>query len=244
MSRQFILYRKIAMMRLLCCLALLGAFVMPAAADIPYINGQFDTPTTTPSGYQQISGAVIPLWTVTRGKVDWISTLWAPPPLGGFSVDLNGTGPGGITSSVHLAPGQYLLSFYLAGYAPSNGVDKLVDVAAGTVTASSAQGFFDVKAGQSVETAEAVGAAGALRALTWTHETLQFSVTSSSSNTIAFRSLAGNGLYGPVVGDVSLKSLTPSPRVPEAGFYSAFALNLGGLLLSGGFLLVRQRRKA
>ena len=64
---------------------------------------------------------------------------------------------------------------------------------------------------------------------------------------LLFQSLNANGPYGPAVGNVSLKSLTPlTPltRVPEAGFYSAFALNLGGLLLGGGLLLVRHRRKA
>ena len=226
MSRQFILYRKIVMMRLLCCLALLAAFVMPAAADID-INGKFKTPPMTPSGYQQISGAGIPSWTVTSGNVDWISNFWGPPTGGGYSVDLNGTGPGEIASTVHLLPGKYLLSFYLAGYAAQGNPIETVGVSAGDVADGTVNSAFSVTA---VETG---------RDLRWTHETFAFSVEKGKgSNTIAFWSRDAKGPDGPVVGNVSVT------RVPEAGFYSAFALNLGGLLLGGGLLLVRRRRKA
>jgi hypothetical protein len=55
---------------------------------------------------------------------------------------------------------------------------------------------------------------------------------------LLFQSVNINGPHGPAVGNVSL-TRTGNVPVPEAGFYSAFALNLGGLLLG-----VRRRRKA
>ena len=239
----FSLYRSIVVIRLFCCLALLVAFVLPAAADTPTIDidGQFNTTsshtaTAPQSGSQEITplpGAQIPLWTVTSGSVDWISALWnVPPGVGGWSVDLNGNGPDEFTSTVQLDPGEYLLSFYLTGDPRLNSAQRSVNVIAGlasnppfTVTPLAPQ--VDPSISPVVNWGD----------LDWTLQTLQFSVRAGSRNTIAFQSLTTND---PVVGNVSLTKTGEVP-VPEAGFYSAFALNLAGLLLfvrrrrSGGF---------
>jgi hypothetical protein len=221
----FSLYRRIVMIRLFCCLVLLAAFVLPAAADTPIIiDGQFDRPGARLVEITPSSSTQIPLWTVTSGSVDWRSAYWGHPPDGGYSVDLNGDGPGGITSTVVLDPGQYLLSFWLAGDPASGLSDMSVNVSAG-----SARRGFDV-----TPQAEPDLSLGSRVRLDWTLETLAFSVYGSGH--IAFHSGQTIGAYGPIVGNVSLTKTADVP-VPEAGFYSAFALNLAGLLL-----LARRRR--
>ena len=212
------------MIRLFCCLALLVAFVLPAAADID-IDGQFGMlkAVAPQNGDQVISGTEIPLWTVRSGTVDWISALWNIPPGGGWSVDLNGSGPDEITTTVELDPGEYQLSFYLTGNPLGSG-QRSVKVIAGSAS---------LTPGVTPQAPSANLTVGNWGNLDWTPETLQFSVTAGGSITIAFQSLTAND---PVVGNVSLTKTGELP-VPEAGFYSAFALNLAGLLL-----FVRRRR--
>jgi hypothetical protein len=229
------------MIRLFCCLALLAAFVLPAAADTPKIDidGQFNTTSsqtaTAPQNGSQVitpSSMQIPLWSVTLGSVDWISALWnVPPGVGGWSVDLNGKGEDEITS-VELKPGQYSLSFYLTGNPASGSAQRSVNVIAG----GSASHTFSVTP-LAPQVDPSISPVVNWGDLAWTLQTLQFSVTAGSRNTIAFQRLTTND---PVVGNVSLTKTGEVP-VPEAGFYSAFALNLAGLLLfvrrrrSGGF---------
>jgi hypothetical protein len=209
------------MIRLFCCLVLLAAFVLPAAADIPIdINGQF---LPDPGGpfLTEPTNPSISLWNVT-GTVDWIGTYWNGPPVGGYSVDLDGNAPGGITSTVPLDAGQqYELTFYLAGNPEEGDTLKGLDVTAGSIH------HYDVTAGA---TPPGTGDNHPWN-LNWLPP-ITFDFTAIAGQHIAFTSTDTSGACGPVVGGVSLT------KVPEAGFYSALALNLGGLLF------VKRRRKA
>ena len=235
------------MRRFVCGLAVLAAFVLPAAADIP-INGQFLPDAGGVSHIGTFIGEYpsIPDWTSTPGTtVDWIGTYWAGPPVGGFSVDLDGIDPGGIQSNVILAPGQYDLTFYLAGNPEWN--DRESSTKYLNVTA----GEFSTPTPLSVDAQFSPGSdsSGHPWDLVWTLETLQFTVIDGGYSQIKFTSAdtipigLGEQPCGPVVGGVSLSRVrvpeAPSVPVPEAGFYSAFALNLGGVLL-----FLRRRRKA
>src|ERR1022692_3950496 len=67
------LVRRIVMIRLICCLAVLVALVVPASADI-VTNGKFlGTVSDDPGSFTTVyagDSTTIPDWTVTVGSVD------------------------------------------------------------------------------------------------------------------------------------------------------------------------------
>jgi choice-of-anchor C domain-containing protein len=211
---------------------LVAVAALPAFADVT--NGQFLNGGNDPfSTYYAGDATSIPGWAVTagvldptQGSVDWIGNYWQAPPPGGHSVDLDGLTPGGISQTLTLAAGSYVLSFYLSGNPDGPPPAKALLVTAG----GSSQNFTYTLTPSSSESN-----------MGWTLESLAFT-TAGGSTTVAFQSddLAseGNSLpaYGPVVGGVSLT------QVPEAGFYAyAAALGLG---LSGFLMLFRRQRQA
>jgi hypothetical protein len=233
------------MRRFVCGLAMLAAFVLPAAADTPIIidgiNGQFSPPEgVLGTTFFDTDDPAIADWTITKGTVDWIGTYWHGPTSDSFSVDLDGSSPGGITSKVGLAAGLYELTFYLAGNPEWNDRESESSTKYLNVTVGTWNTELDVAA--QFSTTEESASSDHPWDLVWTPEKLYFTVGNSGNAYLSFTSLDTNASdhCGPVVGDVSLIRFGDDPvHVPEAGFYSAFALNLGGLLL-----FVRRRRKA
>ena len=62
------------------------------------------------------SGQTVGNWTVSNGSVDLLGTSYQSSPLGGRSIDLNGTVPGAITQSLTTVAGrQYQVIFSLSG---------------------------------------------------------------------------------------------------------------------------------
>jgi choice-of-anchor C domain-containing protein len=218
---------------LLCVIALAAVGAWPALADID--NGTFLTPPSGSPFVDLSSGSTdIPGWLViggtldpTGGSVDWINNYWQAPPPGGYSVDLDGFTPGGISQALTLGAGSYVLTFYLAGNPDGPPATKTVQVTAGTSSSS----FTFTLASNASESN-----------MGWTQESYDFT-TLGGPTVIAFQSAdptsEPNGAlpaYGPVVGGVSLT------QVPEADFYvysTEFALCLSGLLM-----FVRRKRQA
>jgi len=211
------------MRRFFCFLAVLAAVVLPASADL-VTNGTFQPGPQQQPLFETIPnalGTTIPGWTVTTGSVDWIGNYWLPPPSGGYSLDLDGNAPGAVSQTINTTAGDtYWLSFYLAGNPDGPPDPKTVMVCA----ANSCQDFSHARPPNPSSLADNQIDMG------WTLEGLSFKATYAST-TISFTSdESGGTFWGPVIGGVS---------VPEAGFYSTFALGLSGLLM-----FVRRKRQA
>jgi choice-of-anchor C domain-containing protein len=158
-------------------------------------NGNFSTPppsgafTTVYAGDTQIPG-----WTVASGSVDWIGNYWQAPPLGGYSIDLDGNSPGAISQDLTTTAGQtYKVSFYLSGNPDGFPSTKTVDVSAGAQSDT-----FTYAIGANSETD-----------MDYVLESFLFTAAGSST-TLAFTSLDNGSPYGPVIGDVSA-SPVPEP---------------------------------
>lgn len=212
------------MKKFLCFIVTLTATaVAPAFADID-INGQFNPGgSTNPPGFTTLAGGstAIADWTVTGDSVDWIGNYWQAPPTGGYSVDLDGNAPGGITQSVDLGAGSYTLSYYVAGN--PDGAPSIKDYSVTTGSLTTAMTFDDTG-----NTKNNMG---------YVQETVDFTVATPSFTTIAFASTDNPAsAYGAVIGGVSLS------QVPEPGFYyqsAAYALGLSGFLM-----FVRRKRQS
>jgi choice-of-anchor C domain-containing protein len=207
------------MNRLICCLAVVVALVVPASADI-VTNGQF---LGSAGGFTTVNAGsnTIPGWTVTVGSVDWIGNYWSAPV--GQSVDMDGNSPGAISQDITTVTGQtYWLSFWLAGNPDGHGNPvpavnpKKLTVSAVNLNDSSLLSTQDYLHQWD---------------LTWTLESFHFTATGSQT-TLAFTSGDSGGPYGPVVADI---------RVPGPDFYTEFALGLSGL---GLLMFFRRKRQA
>ena len=201
---------------------------MPASADIlnnglfaGYV-GQFETVGSGNCGSPCLPVGTITGWTVTQGNVDWIGNYWQASPGSGNSIDMDGFySAGGISQTVYLGPGQYVLSFYLAGNSydtPNHSPIKHLNVSAGSVSENFA---FDT-------TGKSNGNMG------WVKETVSFNA--SGLTTIAFKSTDTVDIaWGPAIGSASLL------QVSEFGFYSYSAF-MGGL--AGLVMFVMRKRRA
>jgi hypothetical protein len=195
-----------------------------------YLGGP-DDPNSGP-GYSTLyaGSASIPGWYVSAGannkistgSVDWIGTYWVGPPTGGLSVDLDGTSPGQIYQFIATNTGQsYDLNFWLSGNPGGLPDPKAVLVGA----SGNAPQVYTVLDTQYIPN--------------WTPYSLPFTATFTQTE-IVFSSLTlpapsgyDNNAFGPVVGGISVTSVTPEP-----GFYGLLALGLSGL---GVFVRGRSR---
>lgn len=209
--------------------AMLG--VSCAQASAGYVtDGNF---TNNISGFQtlgagqQIGGPNG--WTVTGNSVDLIGSYWqAPPasPSGSGSVDLDGNAPGGIQQTINnIAPGTYILSFYLSGN-PDGGNALKTDLTSLSNTVPVASQSFLFTTGPT-------GANNSHGSMNYVLETMQFTIGPGETSTVlSFTSQdQGNSPYGPVIGDVSISA------VPEASTWAMMILGFAGV----GFLAYRRK---
>lgn len=185
------------------------------AALVP--DGDFSAPYGGGTYMTLGGGTLMGPWTVTGNSVDLIGGYWQTPtgPNTG-SVDLDGNNPGGITQTLTLAPGSYVLSFDLSGNPDGGDPTKVVDVSVGGASQA-----FSYTTGSNTHSN-----------MMYTLETLRF--TSTGSTVLSFSSGDATGSpWGPVVADVNVNS------VPEP---ATWALMIGGLGLTG-FALRRRAAK-
>lgn len=199
----------------LCLVACALSLQASARADL-VSNGGFESPVVPGNFQSRPSGSSIGAWTVSSGNVDHIHQLWAAAE-GLQSVDLNGSGAGGVRQTLTtVAAQQYRIRFAVSENFFGVG-DKSMDLFWGgsivdsiTITHDAARTALDMR---------------------WYY--LQYDVTATSSSTVLqFTSTTGamNGsqgnatFYGPALDDVSVNPI-PSPT-------AAAMIGMVGLLAS------------
>ncbi len=153
-------------------------------------DGTFTVPAATGATWlTRSAGSTLGAWTVTGHSVDRVETYWQAPPGGGLSVDLDGSGPGGVEQTLTTVPGQaYRVAFAMAVNSDSG---------AGTVRS------MRVWTGATFGDFSMSRAAGAPAAMGWAYRTFDFTATASTT-VLRLESLSASGMTGVAVGDVSV----------------------------------------
>jgi hypothetical protein len=175
------------------------ALLLPTAAlaDSIVVDGSFELNLTTNRFVTIVADQTIGAWRVDSGSVDFIQSYW-PAADGSNSVDLNGWSRGSIYQDLSTTPGdEYIVSFFVSGNPDAPGVKPLQFWWNGTLIADNI----------------------ASDANTWqTFHYTQFVfpglVATGPSTRIQFASTT-QGVWGPVLDDVSADPATPITPVPE-----------------------------
>ena len=190
-----------------------GGFNNGASVAAP--GGGFATLGT---GSGAISG-----WDIVGGNIDWIEGYWQSSDGDGFSVDLNGSGPGAIAQTINTVAGQsYTLTFDMSGNPDAFlGETRIAIIGAGGTTIGSA-------------TYTLTGANNKANML-WQSEIFNFTATGATTE---IRFTSGNGgdncCYGGAIDNVAVGA-----GVPEPATWGMMIAGFGGI-----GALARRRRAA
>lgn len=162
------------------------------------VNGSFET-GPNPGVHLALYGGATDItgWTVIGHSIDYISPSCWPASDGSRSLDLNGSGTGGIEQDLITVPAMtYLVEFDMAGNPAGPPLIKTLEVSAG----SASQTFtFDATGKEWLQENTQMG---------WT--TMQWTfVADAGTTTLTFISL-NQGCYGPALDNVRV-NLIPAP---------------------------------
>lgn len=203
-----------------CALAATLAAVVTPAHSATIVNGSFEQ-GTTPAFTSQIrlnaGSTALTGWKVDTGNIDLVSTYWRASN-GSRSVDLSGSGPGSISTTIlgMIVGRMYSISFDMAANPDAAPNAKVIRVTSGAASATYSR-----------------PRAGSTRAaMNWA--TMIFTTTASATTQLlTFRSMT-NSAAGAAIDNVRI-ALVPIPLPATA------PLALLGL---AGLALLRRRRKA
>jgi hypothetical protein len=208
------------MLKSWCALIVLSCGVLHATT-VNIINPSFEldpsgNPLSTGSSLYSYDPANPPYgWTVWKGNIEVVDAAYWPAEDGQWSVDMNGTTPGGIQQVINgLTPGQpYQLTFGLSAnvsWCNGPGQDCLLEVKIGGVTQD-----------YTVNLASPV----------WTDETIQFTPTAASAILSFEDQTTHGGSGGPAIDNVRISYAAPG--VPEPASVTLVLLGAGALVLAG-----------
>ena len=158
------------------------------------VNGSFET-GPDPGVFLTLYGGATDItgWTVVGHSIDYISPSCWPASDGSRSLDLNGSGTGGIEQDLITVPAMtYLVEFDMAGNPAGPPLIKTLEVSAG----GASQPFTFDTSGTSHDN------------MGWTTKSWTF-VADAGTTTLAFMSL-DKGCYGPALDNVRV-DLIPAP---------------------------------
>lgn len=193
---------------------------LPLAATPLLVNGGFET-GPAPGAFTTLAGGNTSMtgWTVTGHSIDYIGSYWQPGE-GNRSVDLNGSGVGGVEQSVagFDIGTAYLLTFLMSGNPDGAPVVKNLRV---TISGLGSADF-------------SFNTTGVTRSnMGWELKTFGF-VATATTHLINFSSLdLSPAFFGAAIDDVRIG------EVPEP---TAFGLLGAGLLLFGLARIPRKRQ--
>jgi choice-of-anchor C domain-containing protein len=192
--------------------------VAGSAGAATITNGGFVGPNAPDGGFVPVGAgsSVIPGWTVSSGNVDWIQGYWQSADGDGFSIDLNGTTPGGISQTIATEVGKaYELTFDMSGN-PDNGSDVRLILA-------------NTGGPASVFTYNLVVPPNSRTNMNWTPESLKFTaIDTSTTITFASGNGGGNCCFGAALDNVGIANAVPEP--------ASWALMLTGFFGMGAML--------
>lgn len=201
----------------LAALFALGMVAATAWAQ-PIQNGSFEVGPLigNPPGFAQLpnGSTSVTAWTVTGSNIDFIAGYWVAAD-GTRSLDLNGTGTGGIEQVFNTVAGRtYQVDFALAGNPEGGPAVKNLQVQA---TGGSASNYTFDTTGHSVAS------------MGWETRSYTFTATGAST-TLSFTSL-DTGAYGPALDNVVVTTIAVPRSAAAVPTLSQWAfLSLGALL--------------
>ena len=198
-----------------------GILCASGAQAATVLDGDFSQGAAAGSFTTLGSGQKIGPWTVTGNSVDLIGSYWEKTPDGGYTVDLDGSGAGGISQTIHnLAAGEYELGFYLGGNPDGGPITKRLKVSIDGITVP-----FSFKT---------TGATHA--SMGYEYDYFDFTLTAPTTTTLSFTSTdAASNPYGPVIGQVTLTA------VPEPESLALLLAGLGAIGISAKRRRLAQR---
>ena len=215
-----------------------------ASAAGSFANGTFNcsqggstcsSPFTTL--YRGDTTSIAP-WTVTQNSVDWINGYWLPPPGGGYSVDMNGSGypaNGQIAQTFATTAGAtYFVSFELSGNfntactLPTAGSQTVYVVAPGTTPTDTIANVPNLGTPFTFLESSVSGGYGYLTNMGWTTKGYTFTAASSTtSSTLTFTADPTNtSNCGPVIANVSVTQVAASgAQCKDGGWQMGIVVN-------------------
>ncbi len=163
------------------------------------LDGLFREAANPGTSTNYTSGSSIGNWTVSSGNVDLVGTSFQSSPLGGRSIDLNGTSAGAISQTLSTAVGkQYQVLFNVSGNWSSGETTKDFRVAAGGVS-------------QDYSLSQPTG--WSTSNMLWSGRSMTFTAASTST-VLDFVSLdTGSGATGAVIADVRVIEIPQAVQV-------------------------------